>query len=60
MSPLFSIDLKTQKIQSLESCAQQWGILFLWQFIDLYTLTLKELVIKNLGQNSFLPQEHSS
>jgi hypothetical protein len=54
MSPLFSIDLKTQKIQSLESCAQQWGILFLWQFIVLYTLTLKELVIKNFIQSSFL------
>jgi len=54
MSPLFSIALKTHKIQSLESCAQQWGILFLWQFIVLCTLTLKEFVIKNLGQNSFL------
>jgi len=54
MSPLFSIALKTHKIQSLESCAQLWGILFLWQFIVLYTLTLKELLIKNLGQNSFL------
>jgi hypothetical protein len=54
MSPLFSIALKTHKIQNLESCAQQWGILFLWQFIVLHTLTLKEFVIKNLGQNSFL------
>jgi hypothetical protein len=54
MSPLFSIALKTHKIQSLESCAQQWGILFLWQFIVLYTLTLKEFVIKHFGQNSFL------
>jgi hypothetical protein len=54
MSPLFSIALKTHKIRILESCAQQWGILFLWQFIVLYTLTLKEFVIQNLGQNSFL------
>jgi hypothetical protein len=55
VSPLISIALKTHKIQSLESCAQEWGIsIFLWQFIVLHTLTLKEFVIKNLAQSNFL------